>query len=102
MNHIKQCHFISVECLAQVKWFKNEQNNGRLWLYPLLRFNKLWMSPTLGKKPKKEKTRKILEDNLKNMIDGANIVVTSKCTEIWALFDEMQDELQMTMVGQRY
>ena len=47
---------------------------------------------------KKEKTRKILEDNLKNMIDGANIVVTNKCTEIWALYDEMQDELQMTML----
>ena len=44
---------------------------------------------------KKEKTRKILEDN---MIDGANIVVTNKCTEIWALYDEMQDELQMTML----
>ena len=50
---------------------------------------------------KKEKTRKILEDNLKNMIDGANIVVTSKCTEIWALYDEMQDELQMTTIGRR-
>ena len=35
------------------------------------------------------------------MIDGANIVVTSKCTEIWALYDEMQDELQMTTIGRR-
>ena len=50
---------------------------------------------------KKEKTRKILEDNLKNMIDGANIVVTSKCTEIWALYDKMQDELQMTTIGRQ-
>ena len=36
---------------------------------------------------KKEKTRKILEENLKNMIDGADRVLMSKCTEIWALFD---------------
>ena len=38
---------------------------------------------------KKEKTRKILEDNIKNLIEGADIVRTSKCMEIWALFDEM-------------
>ena len=46
---------------------------------------------------KKEKTRQILEDNLKNMIDGADIVVMNKCTEIWALFDafdKMQDEMK--------
>ena len=46
---------------------------------------------------KKEKTRKILEDNLKNMIDGSDIVVMNKCTEIWALFDEMQDEMKSTI-----
>ena len=51
---------------------------------------------------KKEKTRKILEDNLKNMIDGSNMVVMKKCTEIWAVYDEMQDELKssMTIIGQ--
>ena len=51
---------------------------------------------------KKEKTRKILEDNLKNMIDGSNMVVMKKCTEIWAVYDEMQDELKssMTSIGQ--
>ena len=43
---------------------------------------------------KKEKTRKILEDNLKNMIDGADTVLMNKCTEIWAVFDEMPIELQ--------
>ena len=43
---------------------------------------------------KKEKTRQILEDNLKNMIDGSDIVVISKCTEIWSLFDELQDEMK--------
>ena len=31
------------------------------------------------------------------MIDGSDIVVMNKCTEIWALYDEMQDELKMTM-----
>ena len=36
----------------------------------------------------------IIEDNLKNMIDGADMVVMSKCTEIWALFDEMPIEMQ--------
>ena len=51
---------------------------------------------------KKEKTRKILEDNLKNMIDGSNMVVMKKCTEIWAVYDEMQNELKssMTIIGQ--
>ena len=51
---------------------------------------------------KKEKTRKILEDNLKNMIDGSNMVVMKKCTEIWAVYDKMQDELKssMTIIGQ--
>ena len=44
----------------------------------------------------KEKTRQILEDNLKNMIDGSNIVVISKCTEIWSLFDELQEEMKST------
>ena len=48
---------------------------------------------------KKEKTRKILEDNMKNMIDGADRVLMSKCTEIWALFDEIQDEMRGTMSG---
>ena len=48
---------------------------------------------------KKEKTRKILEENLKNMIDGADRVLMSKCTEIWALFDEIQDEMKGTMSG---
>ena len=48
---------------------------------------------------KKEKTRKILEDNLKNMIDGSDRVLMSKCTEIWALFDEIQDEMRGTMSG---
>ena len=43
---------------------------------------------------KKEKTRKILEDNLKNLIDGADTVLMNKCTEIWAIFDEMPIELQ--------
>ena len=43
---------------------------------------------------KKEKTRQILEDNLKNMIDGSDIVVMNKCTEIWALYDELQDEMK--------
>ena len=48
---------------------------------------------------KKEKTRKILEDNMKNMINGADRVLMSKCTEIWALFDEIQDEMKGTMSG---
>ena len=48
---------------------------------------------------KKEKTRKILEDNMKNMINGADRVLMSKCTEIWALFDEIQDEMKDTMSG---
>ena len=48
---------------------------------------------------KKEKTRKILEDNMKNMIDGADRVLMSKCTEIWALFDEIQDEMRGVMTG---
>ena len=43
---------------------------------------------------KKEKTRLILEGNLKNMIDGSDIVVMNKCTEIWALYDELQDEMK--------
>ena len=41
---------------------------------------------------KKEKTRKILEENLKSMI-------MQKCTEIWAVYDEVQDELKATMTG---
>ena len=40
------------------------------------------------------KTRKFFEDNLKNMIDGADRVLMNKCTEIWAVFDEMPIELQ--------
>ena len=48
---------------------------------------------------KKEKTRKILEDNLKNLIDGSDRVLMSKCTDIWGIYDEMQDELQCTIVG---
>ena len=48
---------------------------------------------------KKEKTRKILEENLKNMIEGSDIVVMQKCTEIWAVYDEVQDELKATMTG---
>ena len=48
---------------------------------------------------KKEKTRKILEENLKNMIEGSDIVVMQKCTEIWAVYDEVQDELRATMTG---
>ena len=48
---------------------------------------------------KKEKTRKILEDNLKNMIDVSDRVLMNKCTEIWGIYDEMQDELQCTIVG---
>ena len=50
---------------------------------------------------KKDKTRKILEENLKNMIDGSDIVLTNKCTEIWAIYDEMQDELQCTVVSMK-
>ena len=48
---------------------------------------------------KKEKTKKILEDNLKNLIDGSDRVLMSKCAQIWGIFDEMQDELQCTIVG---
>ena len=48
---------------------------------------------------KKEKTRKILEDNLKNLIDGSDQVLMSKCAEIWGIFDEMQDELNATTIG---
>ena len=48
---------------------------------------------------KKDKTRKILEDNLKNMIEGSNIVVMNKCADIWGIFDEMQDELNATTIG---
>ena len=48
---------------------------------------------------KKEKTRKILEDNLKNMIDGSDRVLMNKCAEIWGIYDEIQDELQSTTVG---
>ena len=29
-----------------------------------------------------------------NMIDGADRVLMNKCTEIWAVFDEMPIELQ--------
>ena len=47
---------------------------------------------------KKEMTRKILEENLKNMIDGSDMVV-KKCTEIWAVYDEVQDELKASMTG---
>ena len=46
---------------------------------------------------KKEKTRKILEENLKNMIEGSDIVVMQKCTEIWAVYDKVQDELKASM-----
>ena len=48
---------------------------------------------------KKEKTRKILEENQKNMIDGSDLVVMKKCTEIWAVYDEVQDELKASMTG---
>ena len=48
---------------------------------------------------KKDRTRKILEGNLKNLIDGSDTVLMNKCTEIWALYDEMQDELNATTVG---
>ena len=48
---------------------------------------------------KKEKTRKILEENLKNMIDGSDMVVMKKCTEIWAVYDEIQEEMKGTMSG---
>ena len=48
---------------------------------------------------KKEKTRKILEENLKNMIDGFDMVVMKKCTEIWAVYDKVQDELKASMTG---
>ena len=48
---------------------------------------------------KKDRTRKILEENLKNLIDGSDTVLMNKCTEIWALYDEMQDELNATTVG---
>ena len=47
---------------------------------------------------RKEKTRKIFEDNLKNLIDGSDMVMMKKCTEIWAVFDEIQDELRGTMI----
>ena len=47
---------------------------------------------------RKEKTRKIFEDNLKNLIDGSDMVMMKKCTEIWAVFDEIQDELKGTMI----
>ena len=48
---------------------------------------------------KKEKTRKILEEKLKNMIDVADRALMNKCTEIWAIFDEIQDEMKGTMSG---
>ena len=48
---------------------------------------------------KKEKTRKILEENQKNMIDGSDLVVMKKCTEIWAVYDKVQDELKASMTG---
>ena len=38
---------------------------------------------------KKEKMRKVLEDNLEKMIDDADQVRTTKCTEIWNLYDEI-------------
>ncbi len=47
---------------------------------------------------KKDKTRKFFQNNLKNMIDGSDIVLMNKCTEIWAIYDEMQDELNATTV----
>ena len=50
---------------------------------------------------KKEKTRKILEENLKNMIDddGSDMVVMKKCTETWAVYDEILEEMKGTMSG---
>ena len=48
---------------------------------------------------KKEKTRKILEENMKNLIDGSDMVVMQKCTEIWAVYDEIQEEMKGTMSG---
>ena len=48
---------------------------------------------------KKEKTKKILEDGLKNMIEVSDRVLMSKCADIWGIYDEIQDELQSTTVG---
>ena len=36
------------------------------------------------------------------MIDGSDIVVMNKCTEIWALFDEMQDEMKSTIKSMKW
>ena len=33
--------------------------------------------------------RKVLEDNLEKMIDDADNVRTTKCTEIWNIYDEI-------------
>ena len=38
---------------------------------------------------KKEKMRKVLEDNLEKLIDDADQVRTTKCTEIWNNYDEI-------------
>ena len=38
---------------------------------------------------KKEKMRKLLEDNLEKLIDDADQVRTTKCTEIWNNYDEI-------------
>ena len=32
------------------------------------------------------------------LIDGSDMVMMKKCTEIWAVFDEIQDELKGTMI----
>ena len=33
------------------------------------------------------------------MIDGSDMVVMQKCTEIWAIYDEIQDEMKGTRSG---
>ena len=38
---------------------------------------------------KKEKMRKVLEDNLEKLIDNADQVRTTKCTEILNNYDEI-------------
>ena len=38
---------------------------------------------------KKEKMRKVLENNLEKMIDDADNVRTTKCTEIWNIYDKI-------------
>ena len=36
---------------------------------------------------------------VKNIKHGSDMVVMKKCTEIWAVYDEVQDELKASMTG---